>query len=255
MHAARNGYGEGSIGAGGPRPLIGITATPVQTSDGADQIRLRRTYVRAVETAGGLPVLVPPLADRAALGALLERLDGLLLPGGGDVDPAMYGEVVDGSEPPNPALDELELTAAKWAIDRNLPTLGICRGQQLINVALGGSLIQHLDGHRQDGARDRTHHALRVAPGSKLADVLGSGELQVNSLHHQAVRALGEGLVAVAWGPDGTIEGIERPDRSWVLAVQFHPEELVGKHVASERLFAAFVSACRPRAASYALRR
>jgi putative glutamine amidotransferase len=205
------------------------------------------TYVKAIEAPGGLPVLVPPLADRAAMVALLERLDGLLLPGGADVDPSAYGEAMNGAHAPNSDLDRLELAAACWAVERNVPTLGICRGQQVINVALGGSLIQHLDGHDTDGPRDRIRHTFRVAPGSRLADVLGSTDLEVSSHHHQAVKLLGRGLVATAWAGDGTIEGIESPDRRWLLAVQFHPEDLVGHHAASERLFAAFVSACRTR--------
>jgi putative glutamine amidotransferase len=210
------------------------------------------TYVRAVEMAGGLPLLVPPLAEDASLAALMERLDGLLLPGGDDVDPAEYGERVDGSQPPNRGLDRLELAAARWAVRRDLPTLGICRGQQVINVALGGSLVQHMDGHAPEGARDWLHHGFRVESGSRLARVLGDpvGTLQVNSHHHQAVKTLGEGLVAVAWADDGTIEGIEAPDRRWLLAVQFHPEDLVPEHEASRRLMEAFVAACTQRTAA-----
>jgi gamma-glutamyl-gamma-aminobutyrate hydrolase PuuD len=227
------------------RPLIGLTVGCAQGRDGYDYARLRTTYIQAVQAAGGLAVLVPPQADHAALAGLLERLDGLLLPGGADVDPVEYGESADGSEPTNAALDFLELTAARWAIQRDLPTLGICRGQQVINVAMGGSLIQHMDGHAPEGPRDTLHHALRVSPSSRLAGVLGSTEMQVNSHHHQAVKRLAHGLVAVAWADDGTIEGIEAPDRQWLLAVQFHPEDLVGHHPESERLFEAFVAACR----------
>jgi putative glutamine amidotransferase len=236
-----------AVAASGVRPLIGLTVGPVTAGDGLDYARLRMTYVRAIEAAGGLPVLVPPLEDAAALIPLLERLDGLLLPGGADVDPSAYGEPVGGAEAPNPDLDRLELAAARWAVERDLPTLGICRGQQVINVALGGSLIQHLDGHAPDGPRELIHHTFRVAPGSRLAGVLGSTDLHVNSHHHQAVKVLGDGLVAVAWAGDGTIEGIESPDHGWLLAVQFHPEDLVEQHAASRQLFAAFVAACRAR--------
>jgi gamma-glutamyl-gamma-aminobutyrate hydrolase PuuD len=229
----------------GRRPLIGLTVGPRCEPDGFEYARLRMTYVRAIELTGGVPVIVPALAEPGALGAVLARLDGLLLPGGADLHPATYGEPINGARSPNPELDRLELAAARWAIERDLPTLGICRGQQVINVALGGSLIQHLDGHAPTGPRDQRHHPFRVAPASRLAGVLGSTELEVNSHHHQAVKALGEGLVAVAWAPDGTIEGLERPAARWLLAVQFHPEDLVGEHEASQRLFAAFVSACR----------
>jgi gamma-glutamyl-gamma-aminobutyrate hydrolase PuuD len=231
------------------RPLIGLTVGHAPAKDGYEYARLRLTYVQAVQKAGGLPVLVPPQPDDAALVALLERLDGLLLPGGGDIDPLEYGEPVQGSEPPSVALDALELTAARWAIARDLPTLGICRGQQVINVALGGSLVQHMDGHAPDGPRETLHHAFAVDPGSRLADALGCTEMQVNSHHHQAVKRLADGLVAVAWAEDGTIEGIEAPDKAWLMAVQFHPEDLVG-HCPSERLFETFISACRARGAT-----
>ena len=240
-----NEFRNGSIVADGRRrPLIGVTATPKVEEDGLRYARLRMTYIRAIEAAGGLPVLVPPLADGDAVVALLERLDGLLLPGGGDVDPAEYGEPMNGSQPPNPALDRLELLAARWAVEQDLPTLGICRGQQVLNVALGGSLIQHLDGHAPDGPRDQMHHEFRVAASSQLAKILATTDVQVNSHHHQAVKVLGKGLVGVAWAEDDTIEAVEAPGRTWLLAVQFHPEDLVDQHAASQRLFAAFVSAC-----------
>jgi len=231
---------------GSRRPLIGLTATPSRASDGLDYARLRMTYVQAVELAGGLPVIIPPLDDAASLEALLERLDGLLLPGGADVDPAAYGEAPNGSQAPNPGLDRLELEATRWAIGHDLPTLGICRGQQVINVALGGSLVQHMDGHAPEGPRGLLAHGFRVAPESRLASVLGATEAQVNSHHHQAVKALGDGLVAVAWAPDGTIEGLESHRHPWLLAVQFHPEDLVSDgHAASQRLFEAFIEAAR----------
>jgi putative glutamine amidotransferase len=224
------------------QPLIGITVGASRGRDGFEYARLRMTYIRAVELAGGLPVLIAPVGNPKPL---FERLDGLLLPGGGDIDPAHYGEPMNGSQPPNAELDELELSAARHALDRDLPTFGICRGQQVINVALGGSLIQHMDGHAPEGPRDELHHNFRVAPESKLASVLGATELRVNSHHHQAINRLADGLEAVAWAEDGTIEGIEAPARTLFLAVQFHPEDLVDTHPASQRLFEQFVSACR----------
>jgi len=229
--------------ASGPRePLIGITAGAARAKDGLQYVRLRTTYIEAVEAAGGLPVLVSPLRDATAV---LEKLDGLLLPGGADVDPFFYGEGMNGALTPNSELDRLELDATRWALEHELPLLGICRGQQVINVALGGSLVQHLDGHAPDGPRDWLHHGLRVETGSQLASVLGGTSFEVNSHHHQAVKELGEGLVAVAWAEDGTIEGVERATGGgWLLAVQFHPEDLVPGHTASKRLLEAFVEAC-----------
>jgi putative glutamine amidotransferase len=227
------------------RPLIGITMGPEQP--GSPYLQLRASYSDAIETAGGLPVLVPPMPPDA-VSALLERLDGIVFPGGADVDPAEYGEAPHPKTEANADLDRLELAVARWAVRSDLPTLGICRGQQLLNVALGGTLIQHLDDHRQPGDRTALTQTLTVSPGSRLADVFGSTRIDVNTMHHHAVNALGRGLNAVAWATsDGTIEGVESDEHPWLLMVQFHPEELVGYHEPSQRLFAAFVEACRAR--------
>jgi putative glutamine amidotransferase len=226
------------------RPLIGITIAPRATGSGF--LQQRASYVHAVESAGGLPVLIPPL-PRDALTALLERLDGVLFPGGADVDPSRYQE---GSHPKtevNADLDNLEFEAAHWAIERDVPILGICRGQQLLNVALGGSLFQHLDNHRQEGERTALTQRLTVLPDSRLADIFGADNLEANTMHHQAVKALGRGLRAVAWADDGTIEGVESVEHPWMVMVQFHPEELVDTHAPSRRLLTAFVDACRLR--------
>lgn len=222
------------------RPLIGLTIGPENEASG--YVRLRSTYPRAIEQAGGLPVLIPPLADDA-LKELLGRLDGVVLPGGLDVDPAYYGEMRQPLTEVNAGLDALELAVARWAVNAEVPTLGICRGQQVLNVACGGKLIQHIEHHRQGEPRDALTHTLRVADGSRLASILGT-ELQVNSHHHQAVSAIGDELRSVAWSPDGTVEGLESERHPWLLAVQFHPEDLVGFHEPSQRLFRAFVQAC-----------
>jgi putative glutamine amidotransferase len=226
------------------RPLIGITVGPRE--EGSPYVQTRETYTRAVERAGGLPVLIPPLGPDA-LEALLERLDGIVFPGGADVDPAEYGEVREPKTEVVTELDRLELAAAHWAIHSDVPTLGICRGQQLLNVAMGGSLIQHVDDHRQPGDRTALTQHLTVTPGSRLAHIFGATRIDVNHMHHQAVKDVAQGLTAVAWAPDGTIEGIESHDHPWLLMVQFHPEELVGFHEPSQRLFSAFVEACRAR--------
>src|SRR5262249_3476738 len=159
----------------------------------------RSSYPRAIELAGGLPVLIPPTEDAATLPALLERLDGVAFPGGADVDPAYYGETRQPRTDVVPRLDELNLAVARWAIESRLPTLGICRGQQVLNVALGGSLIQHVDDHRQTGDRTALTQRLTVAGGSRLAEILGATEVEVNTMHHQAVREPGRGLRPVAW--------------------------------------------------------
>jgi putative glutamine amidotransferase len=230
------------------RPLIGITIGPRE--QGAPLLQQRSSYPHAIEAAGGLPVLIPPLAEDT-LHAVLERLDGIVFPGGADVEPATYGEAREPRTDVVGELDRLEFAAARWALGSDKPILGICRGQQLLNVALGGTLIQHVDDHRQPGDRTALTQPLRVVEGSRLADVFGATHLGVNHMHHQAVRDVAPGLKAVAWTDDGTIEALERADdrQPWLLMVQFHPEELVETHQPSQRLFSAFIEACRARIA------
>lgn len=236
------------------RPLVGITVGPeaAPPDDGLVYLRLRATYVRAVELAGGAPVLVPPCDDPTALAAILAQLDGIVFPGGPDVDPAAYGATIHPETEVNPGLDALELWAARWAVHSDVPVLGICRGQQLVNVALGGSLEQHITGHRQKTSRSHVTHELRVQPESRLADLLGTTQLQVNTFHHQAVARLGQGLEPVAWSPDGVVEGLESVEHPWLVCVQYHPEDLVEAHVPSQRLFEGFIVACRERLAARA---
>ncbi len=230
------------------RPLIGVTIGPESepAGDGLTYLRLRATYVRAVELAGGAPVLVPAVAADT-LTTILERLDGIVFPGGADIDPNVYGEAIQPKTEVNPGLDAVELPAARWAVSADVPVLGICRGQQLINVALGGTLVQHVDAHRQRSSRHELSHRLHVQSGSRLADALGTTELEVNSFHHQVVARVGAGLQAVAWSADGSVEGLESTRHPWLVCVQYHPEDLVETHLPSQRLLEAFVGACRER--------
>jgi putative glutamine amidotransferase len=224
------------------RPLIGITVGP--PADGSPFLQTRSTYPHAIEAAGGVAVLIPPMGN-SALEALLGRLDGIVLPGGADVDPVHYAEDRHPKTDTVAELDTLELAVAHWAIESEMPILGICRGQQLLNVALGGSLIQHLDDHRQPGDRTALTQPLRLEAGSRLARIFGSTRIEANTMHHQAVKDIAPGLIATAWAYDGTIEGMESERHPWLLMVQFHPEELVGFHEPSQRLFSEFVTACR----------
>jgi putative glutamine amidotransferase len=239
-------------------PLIGITCGS-QAGQGTRPpgFRQNRSYARAVAAAGGAPVLIPLLDDEVTLRALYERLDGVLLPGGGDVNPARYGAQprdeyqLSGVDD---VLDAVELTLGRWALADGKPVFGICRGQQTLNVAAGGTLYQDIgaqvDGaapHQFPEARTALVHDVRVEPASRLATALGTDALSANSIHHQAVERLAPGLRATAWAPDGVIEGLEHPTHPFALAVQFHPEELVPDHAPSARLFAAFVAACQPR--------
>ena len=235
----------------GKPAVVAITATEKER-EGAPRVWLNAAYVRAIEGAGLIPLVVPPLTHPERAAALLERADGLLLTGGEDVDPAHYGaELHPKGGAPHAARDATELALARAARDARLPTLAICRGIQLLAVATGGTLIQDLPSqhpseveHDPKLPRDARAHAVRVEPGSRLAAALGGTQLRVNSFHHQAVREPGAGFRATAWAPDGVIEGMESTDPAWwALGVQWHPEELSETTEPWERgLFAAFAA-------------
>lgn len=218
------------------RPRIGITTSPRRGDE------YYRPYRRAVEAVGAEPVDLPPGTSK------LPDVDGLLLPGGWDVDPALYGEEPDPKlGPVDRELDETELRLFSLAHEGGLPVMGICRGQQVINVAMGGSLRQHLEGHevRQFG-RGHLAHTIDVDPGSELGRAVGDQRIRVNSLHHQAIDKLAPGLVQTATGDDGTVEAVETDD-GLIVAVQCHPEELTGDLPWARRLFERFVDRARSR--------
>jgi len=191
-----------------------------------------------------------PVPVKAGEPVSLEEVDGLLLTGGPDVDPRLYGqEPAPETQTPNPERDRLELGLLREALDRDLPVLAICRGLQLFNVCHGGTLIQHLPGdpHRsQQPPADpsKPAHEVRVAPDTKLAAILGEGQYTVNSRHHQAVDRLGDGLrVTAKSAEDGIIEGLERPDKKFAVGVQWHPEDQVRTDETQLKLFRAFANA------------
>jgi putative glutamine amidotransferase len=216
----------------------------------------RQTYVDAVLRAGGAPLLIPPVTDEATLRVLYDRLDGILLAGGGDIAPSNYGDapheklgLVD------VARDESELPIARWAVADGKPVLGICRGVQVINVALGGTLYQDIPtqispslSHTLSYEReDWTYmaHEIRIAPDSRFARVMGVQAMTINSLHHQSVKDLAPGLRAVAWAPDGIVEAVEGQGGGFVLGVQCHPEALQATaDTRWQSLFLAFVDSC-----------
>ena len=246
-----------------PAALIGVTTSELRL---ADQVRrephgeparpemaLGMSYLRAIERAGGLPVVLPPLeADR--ISPLLDRLSGVLLSGGPDLDPSGYGRAAHPElGPTEPELDVFEVQLARQADARGLPILGICRGAQALNIARGGTLHQHLpettDGsvqHRQCAPGSQATHEIRIAPHSGLARILGSPSVSVNSFHHQSVEELGRGLHAVAWAQDGVIEGIEARGEALLLGVQWHAETLVDDP-AQLALFRRLVTAAQER--------
>jgi putative glutamine amidotransferase len=198
-----------------------------------------------VSAAGGEPVTLDAVPDGLApetATELVRTIDGLLVPGGWDVDPPAYGEDRDEeTREVDPPLDRTEIALVRAALDDGVPVFGICRGQQVINVALGGSLYQHIDGHDMHGyPRDLLAHTINIVPGSELAMVISSDTVMVNSLHHQSVKDVAPGLRVTAHGPDGVVEGLESDD-GMIVAVQCHPEELIGREGWAMQLFQRFV--------------
>jgi putative glutamine amidotransferase len=221
---------------------------PTFLAEQTDLYTLGAEYPDAVTAAGGVPLLVPHLTEDE-VDTVLDAVDGLVLCGGDDVDPAAYGDTHDGrSKGVNPDADRWEVALARRAVERGVPVLGICRGMQVLNVAFGGTL--HQDIADPDGVHRPTspvpdevlaeRHEIKIEPGSRLAEIYGTEHRVVNSIHHQAIERLADGFVPVAWAPDGVIEAIEPVDERNVLAVQWHPEKIIDEGEAA--LFAAFVA-------------
>ena len=248
------------------RPLIGVTTSEVREAERvtlvpegeprAREMALGMPYLRGLEAAGALPMVIPPM-DEEAIEPLLDRLDGICLSGGPDLDPGTYGAAPHAElGPTEPDLDRFELAIARRADAREMPILAICRGTQALNIVRGGALHQHLPEiseevpHRQTTPGTEPSHAVEVEPGSRLAAALGNGKLpvadrlDVNSFHHQAIDRLGAGLVVTARAPDGTIEAVEDPSRDFLIGVQWHAETLVHRPYEAS-LFRHFVEACK----------
>jgi putative glutamine amidotransferase len=237
-------------------PLIGITTDRYSGGLGLTQQGITQAYIESIYQAGGCPVLVPLGGPEEAYAELVKRLDAILFTGGGDVHPAAY------ASQPHPRVayvdedrDRVEISLLSLTIERRLPFLGICRGLQVINVALGGTLFEDIADQRPGSLkhddspgypRNFLAHAVNVKDGSLLAQVMGQQQVQVNSLHHQAVRRLADGLVPTAFAPDGVVEGLELPDYPFGLSVQWHPEWLP-EHLCMRALFKAFIQAAESR--------
>ncbi len=232
--------------------LVGLT-TSATVDAYPERAYTNAAYIHAVQQAGGVPVLLPAQLTSAARDALWSRLDALVLTGGGDIDPARYGQS------PHPTVyevsaprDDLELDLTRRALDEGVPMLAICRGIQVLNVALGGTLVQDIPSatgsliqHSQKDKRHVPTHPVKIETGSRLAEILGSVALEVNTLHHQSIDVPGDGVRVVAHSPDGIVEGAEVPAHPFSVAVQWHPEELVVHDAAARNLFRAVVDAAR----------
>lgn len=235
-------------------PIIGITTYSGNSEAGIPINAVAEAYIQAVTTAGGVPLLIPIHLTSTALDALLERVDGILFSGGGDIQPEIYG----GEAHPrvygiDAERDRIEIHLARALIRRGQPFLGICRGFQVINVAVGGTLYediasQHAGALKHDyfpgWPRNHLAHSITVQPGSRLAGILGAQEIQVNSLHHQGVRQVNPALMPTAYAPDGIVEAVELTKHPFALAVQWHPEWMQ-EHTNMRALFGAFVQAAR----------
>ena len=219
---------------GDVKPVIGIGAYPrtVETAFGPTLLHTAsRHYVQAIERAGGAPVILP-VTEAQDVDDVLRVVDGVVLTGGGDVQPSLYGDAPhDCTRSVNPARDAFEVELFRQTVARDVPLLAICRGMQLMNVAMGGTLVQDVFAatgqfHDEDKRAHELVHRVKIEPVSRLADTLGVVELSVNSVHHQGIGGLATGLCAVAWAEDESIEGVELPDAAFAVGVQWHPEML-----------------------------
>jgi putative glutamine amidotransferase len=244
------------------RPLIGITTQTLQAIDGIPEglpqsVVMNQRYYHATAMAGAAPVLIPLLDDAETLRAIYERMDGILIPGGVDVDPTAFGEKPhEKLGRIDPARDRVELQLVKWAVEDHKPVLGLCRGLQVINVALGGTLYQDLEAEFPNSIkhdyfpnygfeRDYLAHDVAIASGSRLQHALVADSIPVNSMHHQGIKVLGRGLAASATAPDGLIEAAEGTGDSFLVGVQWHPEVFEATDPHTEHLFSEFIAAAQ----------
>jgi putative glutamine amidotransferase len=238
------------------RPSIAITPdiTPITEAAPLPRYEVKAAYADAVLRAGGLPFILPYTDDRVIIEAMLDRVSGLVITGGAfDIPPEAYGDTArEGLGQLKPTRTAFETLVLHAALARNMPVLGVCGGMQLLNVALGGTLIQDIarempNARPHEQAHDRTQpaHPIDIKEGSVLADAVGKGQLMVNSTHHQAVKAVGPKLVVTATSPDGVIEAIEDPTHTFAVGVQWHPELLIDTVPPHLGLYKTFVARAR----------
>lgn len=237
------------------KPLIGIPCRTLVAATGEVRFGVLSTYTRAVDLAGGAPVLIPLQLGEDTLRGIFERLDGVLLAGGADIHPQEFGqERLPVCGDVDSARDAAELRLTRWTLAEDKPVFGICRGIQMLNVAAGGSLYQDIPSelptaiahdHHEGDAYNRPAHPVEIESDSRLARALGATRVAVNSLHHQALKQLAPGFHIVARAPDGVIEAVESANGGFALGVQFHPEWLLDDDARMLRLFEEFVASAR----------
>jgi putative glutamine amidotransferase len=236
------------------KPLI-LIPTPVQDPE-MRRFAMGKNYIRSLIECGAMPVMLPTGLDLQSVREMYDHADGVMLTGGSDIDPAYFGEE---KHPETYGIDaerdHVEVNLTRWAMQDDKPAFSICRGIQVVNVALGGTLIQDIPtqwkantllehrGHKIGAARDQVMHDVCVEPNCKLASVIGAGNVGTNSFHHQALGRIGESLVITSRAPDGIIESVEAPDRRWFIGVQWHPEEMTAGRADMMALFQSFVDA------------
>ena len=228
--------------------LVGIVPSHVEEG----KVTINQDYLESVIRAGGTPVIFPLTDDRKCIYSLLDRVDGLLLTGGVDLDPAVYGEArMPCCGECSASRDSMELPLCWEALDRRIPVFAICRGMQLLSCVLGGTLYQDIPAQFGTGLQHTRHdmpadpvHQVEVIRDTLLSSVTGAGGLGVNSRHHQAIRDMGKGLKVSALSPDGLIEAVELPGWPFVLGVQWHPESLSSRYPVHQKLFDVFIQAC-----------
>ena len=223
------------------RPLIAMTCS----YQGEKTIALRHTYFNAIYEAGGIPVPLERTTDPAIIAHYAADFDGYFFTGGVDVDPARYGEEITGQGVEiDTVRDAFEFALYEAVKDSGRPILGVCRGIQFLNVARGGTLHQHIDGHRQENPAPEHLQHVTVKEGTRLHELVGVSEMGVNSFHHQALKDVAPGLIVTAMADDGTIEAVEDPNLPFFLAVQWHPEHYHRDDRTSAAIFEAFIQAC-----------
>ena len=233
------------------KPVIALCSSYEKGPD-TERIFLNEDYLRSIRRFGGIPVVIPATAEYQEQRLLLDMCDGLVLTGGNDIDPALYGEtVLNDTVEPAPERDAGEYRLCDIALEKGMPILGICRGIQLLNVYFGGTLYQDIPSqvttgemHRMEEPYHRTAHDCLVTEGSPLYDLLGCGKILVNSHHHQAVKDPAPGLEIMGRCSDGIVEALWKPDHPFLWAVQWHPERIWDIAESSAKLFTAFIEAC-----------